>query len=94
MKYVTRTITTTTVYPAIIDAHDGIIDTRPVDPMTFVGKFSDKAVMNALKKEYGKENQYVILNKVASADTYAMPIDEFTAAAKKLIDSDQTTIEE
>ena len=93
MKYVTRTITTTIISPAIIDVCNGMIDTRPLDKMSFVGKFNDKMAMTTLKKLYGKDNQYAILNKEITSDTYAMPIEEFIASAKKLTDYDQTTIE-
>lgn len=78
MTKVTRSIETHTIYPAKVKIVDGKIVTEDLEPIQISNTAinNDKA-MKAVRKAYGKNENYVIKEIKTSKALYGMLLEEF-----------------
>ena len=83
-KNVTKTISTHNIEGGIVTAKDGKIELKPFDAITVVDStMNDAKAMNAIRRSYGKLNNYVITNITSETTLYTMPLRAFMELAKK-----------
>lgn len=83
MKKVTRTIETHTIDSAIVTMEKGKIITTPLEPISIsnVTMNNDKA-LKLVRKEYGKNGNYVITGINSEKVTYGLSFEKFMELAE------------
>ena len=83
MKKVTRTIETHTINSVTVTSENGKIITKPLDPISIsnVTMNNDKA-LKLVRKEYGKNGNYVITGIDTEKVTYGLPFEKFMELAE------------
>lgn len=83
MKKVTRKIETHIINSAIVTMENGKIVTTPLEPISIsnVTMNNDKA-LKLVRKEYGKNGNYVITGINTEKVTYGLPFEKFMELAK------------
>ena len=95
MKKVTRTIETHTINSAIITMENGKIVTNPLEPISInnVTMNNDKA-LKLVRKEYGKNGNYIITGIDTEKATYALPFEKFMELAEVISGNEKDETEE
>lgn len=94
MKRITRTIETHTIYPATVTMVDGKVVTNYLKPLTLTSVvYTEARAMKAIRKEYGRTGNYVIIDKETKKDVYAVDVDKFMEIAK-IVTEDEADEEE
>lgn len=94
MKRITRTIETHTIYPATVTMVDGKLVTNELKPLTLNSvAYTEARAMKAIRSEYGRTGNYVIINKETKKDVYAVDVDKFMEIAK-IVAEDEVEAEE
>lgn len=83
-KFVTRTITTSTIHAASVKFEDGQAKTTPLAPLTVDGSVTEEQALRKVIKEYGKKNQYVITAVEKNDVLYGIPTEVFMTYAKPM----------
>lgn len=83
MKKVTRTIETHTINSATVTMENDKIITTPLEPISIsnVTMNNDKA-LKLVRKEYGKNGNYVITGIDTEKVTYGLPFEKFMELAE------------
>ena len=83
MKKVTRTIETHTINSAIVTMENGKIVTKPLDPISIINvTMSYDKALKLVRKEYGKNGNYVITGIDTDKVTYGLPFEKFMELAE------------
>ena len=82
MKKVTRRFYTTMISPAKVYSENGQIHTEELDAFIVSGKIDSKQAMKEVQKEYGKDNQYVIIDLHYEDQLYMMSVEKFIENAE------------
>lgn len=90
MKKVTRTIETHIINSATVTMKDGEIVTIPLEPISIsnVTMNNDKA-LKLVRKEYGKNGNYVITGIETKKITYGLPFDKFMELAEVISENEK-----
>lgn len=94
MKRVTRTIETTTIYPATVAMVDGKLVTTPLEPVVIKSEpYTETKAMKLIRNTYGRTGNYVIADKETKKDVYAIDVDKFMEIAT-IVTDDEVEAEE
>ena len=88
MKHITRTITTTTVYPKIIVVKNGKLTAEDKPEFKLDGEPKETEIIKACRKLYGKLNNYIFETE-SEEKRYRMTVEEFMAHAKEVDETDE-----
>lgn len=83
MKKVTRTIDTHTINSATVTMDNGKIVTTPLGPISISNvTMNNEKALKLVRKEYGKNNNYVITGINSEKVTYGLPYEKFMELAE------------
>lgn len=82
MKKVTRRFYTTMISPAKVYSENGQIHTEELDSFIVSGNIDAKQAMKEVQKQYGKDNQYVIIDLHYYDQLYMMSVEKFIENAE------------
>lgn len=83
MKSITRTISTTTITPKKVSVVNGKVTTQEVDPVIVTGeKVDNEKALKLVRKEYGRDAQYIVTSVKEEENVYSIDLDTFVANAK------------
>lgn len=82
MKKVTRRFYTSMISPAKVYSENGQIHTEELDSFIVSGKIDVKQAMKEVQKQYGKDNQYVIIDLHYDDQLYMMSVEKFIENAE------------
>ena len=83
-KTIVRTMATSTINAFMLNIVDGQPKVENLEPLTVMGKATEKEAMKALKDKYGKNAPVTIANIDVQEDTYEISVDDFVKYAKKV----------
>lgn len=82
MKKVTRTIETHTINSATVTTENGKIITTPLEPISISNvTMNNNKALKLVRKEYGKNGNYVITGIDTEKVTYGLPFEKFMELA-------------
>lgn len=82
MKKITRTFEEHVFHPAIVRVSNGQVMTEELEPLVIEDEaYTEEKAIKIAKKNYGKDNQYVIMSKQTYLSRYEMDVDMFKAQA-------------
>lgn len=84
MKLVTRTFTDSIISAAEVVVENGEVITKDLEPLKVTGKIDNTKALKEVRKMYGKDNQYAILDIAYEDVTYGMDVEEFKLNATEL----------
>lgn len=83
MKSITRTISTTTITAKKIEVINGKVATQEVNPVIVTGeKVDNEKALKLVRKEYGRDAQYIVTSVKEEENTYSIDLATFVANAK------------
>lgn len=83
MKSITRTISTTTITAKKVEVVNGEVVTQEVNPVIVTGeKVNNKKALNLVRKEYGRDAQYIVTSVKEEENVYSIDLAAFVANAK------------
>lgn len=83
-KTIVRTMATSTITAFALHTKDGAPVVENLEPITVMGKASEKEALKSLKEVYGKDVSISIGKIEVTEDTYEISVDEFLKHAKKV----------
>lgn len=83
-KTIVRTMATSTINAFKLDIVDGNPQVENLEPITVMGKATEKEAIKALKDKYGKNAPVKIASIDVQEDTYEISVDDFVKYAKKV----------
>lgn len=83
-KKITRTMFTSKINAYTLEIEDGQPKVRNLEPITVMGKATQKEALKALKDLYGKECSITIASIDVSEDVYEISVDDFLKYATKV----------
>lgn len=90
-KTIVRTMATSKINAYALTMVDGKPSIENLEPLTVMGKASEKDAIKALKEKYGKNASVTIGSIEVTEDTYEISVEDFLKHAKKV---EKTTQEE
>ena len=83
IKSITRTISTTTITANKVSVVNGEVVTQEVDPVIVTGeKVDNEKALKLVRKEYGRDAQYIVTSVKEEENVYSIDLDTFVANAK------------
>jgi hypothetical protein len=83
MKSITRTISTTTITAKKVSVVNGEVVTQEVDTVIVTGeKVDNEKALKLVRKEYGRDAQYIVTSVKEEENVYSIDLDTFVANAK------------
>lgn len=83
-KTIVRTMATSTINAFKLTVKDGKPEIENLEPLTVMGKATEKEALKALKDKYGKNEPVQVANIDIQEDTYEISVDDFVKYAKKI----------
>lgn len=98
-KTIVRTMATSTINAFSLTMVDGQPKVENLEPITVMGKATEKEGLKALKEKYGKNCPITIGSIDVKEDTYEISVDDFIKYATKVdksakAENDETDVEE
>lgn len=91
-KTIVRTMATSTITAYTIEMVNGAPVAKALDPITVMGKATEKEALKAVKEQLGLTA--VTIGEIAIEEaTYEISVDDFMKHAKKVEKTDKETIE-
>ena len=96
-KTIVRTMATSTINAFSLTVENGVPKVENLEPLTVMGKASEKEALKALKDKYGKNAPVTVASIDVEEDTYEISVEDFLKHAKKVdkkeTDEEQETVE-
>lgn len=83
-KTITRTMNTSTISACMLTVVDGNPTVETLEPITVMGKATEKDALKMLKEKYGKNNAITVTGIEVSEETYEISVDDFVKYATKI----------
>lgn len=83
-KTIVRTMATSTINAFKLTVENGQPKVENLEPLTVMGKATEKEALKALKEKYGKNAPVSIASIDVQEDTYEISVDDFVKYAKKI----------
>ena len=83
-KTIVRTMSTSTINAFKLTMENGQPKVENLEPMTVMGKATEKEALKILKSKYGKNAPVTISSIDVAEDTYEISVDDFIKYAKKV----------
>lgn len=83
-KTIIRTMATSTINAFKLTVKDGKPEIENLEPLTVMGKATDKEALKALKDKYGKNAPVQVASIDVQEDTYEISVEDFVKYAKKV----------
>lgn len=90
-KTITRTMATSKINAFKLTVENGQPKVENLEPLTVMGKATEKEALKALKEQYGKNAPVSIASIEVQEDTYEISVDDFVKYAKKV---DKNSVQE
>lgn len=87
MERITRTITTSTIYPGIVnyDPDTATTTIEPIDTFTVNGKVSNERALTLTRKRIKSRTLPIVIRDIVyDATTYSMSIEDFIEYAERM----------
>lgn len=83
-KTIVRTMATSTINAFKLSIKGGKPEIENLEPLTVMGKATDKEALKALKDKYGKDAPVQVASIDVQEDTYEISVDDFVKYATKV----------
>ena len=83
-KTIVRTMSTSTINAFKLTVENGQPKVENLEPLTVMGKATDKEALKALKDKYGKNAPVTIASIDVQEETYEISVDDFMKYATKI----------
>ena len=83
-KTIVRTMATSKINAFKLTLENGQPKIENLEPLTVMGKASEKEALKALKDKYGKNAPITVANIEVQEDTYEISVEDFLKYAKKV----------
>ena len=83
-KTIVRTMATSTVEAYTLEIVDDMPKPEKLEPITVMGKVTEKEALKAFKEKYGKSKPITISSIKVQEDCYEISVEEFLKHAKKV----------
>lgn len=93
-KTITRTMATSKIHACMLVMVDGVPIVEQLEPITVMGKATEKEGLKAIKDKYGKDCPATISKIEVEEDTYEISVEDFLKYAKKVEKKTDEELEE
>ena len=83
-KTIIRTLAISTIHGFMLEVSEGTPTTKTLEPVTVIGKCTEKEGLKVLKEKFGKDKAITICNIEVDEATYEITVEDFLAHAKKI----------